>query len=546
MSDQHVLRRRVGVTDAVFIILGNIIGIGIFLMPAVVAQGAGDPYLFLVLWLVGALIALAGGLSSAELGIMMPRAGGDYVFLRETYGLPWGFLYGYLSLTITYTGSIAAMAVGVAQYQGSTIAKWLGCGHASGADLASGQTCLQNSLISFDIPEIGAGTWLHFSGMTYSFDNVHIVAIVIVLFLTYLNHIGITRSLLLQKAVTIAPVVFLAVAGIAIIIDGLFIDESVWQTFSANLSGEYTIVGDAAKRISEAPLIAQIGMAMIPVFFTYTGWNVTLYLAEDIKDPERVIPRSMLYGIGLVAGVYMLFCMVLLATIPFGDIVAGTGDLSARALSVVFGDLAGTFMTFVVAFLVLGTLNTTVLSGSRVYLAMARDGIFFRRARELHPRYETPTWSLWLQCLGACLLILIFLDFGTIVDLTTIMMMFLSIMTISSVFILRRRHRKNPATAARHEGGRVRALGYPYLPAFYVTSVVLILAVNIYFDAGSRLEALLGIVVALIGFGMYYLWRSVFASPGNGPTNGDQDARPVEYETMMEDEAGERQDERAS
>ncbi len=539
MSDQHVLRRRVGVTDAVFIILGNIIGIGIFLMPAVVAQGAGDPYLFLGLWLVGALIALAGGLSSAELGIMMPRAGGDYVFLRETYGLPWGFLYGYLSLTITYTGSIAAMAVGVAQYQGSTIANWLGCGHAMDA---AGKTCLQNSLLSFDVPEIGAGTWLHFSGMTYSFEVMHVVAIGIVLLLTYLNHIGITRSLLLQKAVTIAPVIFLFLAGVAIIIDGLFIDESVWKTFSANLGGEYSIPADIAQRIAEKPMIAQIGMAMIPVFFTYTGWNVTLYLAEDIKNPEKVIPKSMLIGIGFVGVVYMLFCMVLLATIPFGEIVAGEGDLASRALSVVFGGLAGTIMTFVIAFLVLGTLNTTVLSGSRVYLAMARDGIFFRRARELHPRYETPTWSLWLQCLGACLLILIFLDFGTIVDLTTIMMMFLSIMTISSVFILRRRHRRDPVAVAKQEGGRVRALGYPYLPAFYVASVVLILVVNIFFDSGARLEALLGVVVALIGFAMYYLWRSVFASNGGAPGNGNgsDDARPVEYETMMEEDSRDR------
>jgi APA family basic amino acid/polyamine antiporter len=323
-----------------------------------------------------------------------------------------------------------------------------------------------------------------------------------------LNVRGLATSLRLQKLVTIAPVVFLLIAGAVILGEGLLFDDKIWDVLSANLNfhGAGGMPGPGV-----------FAAAMIPVFFTYTGWNVTLYLAEDIKDPHRVIPLSMILGLGAVALVYFLFCMVLLATIPFQDmLVPNPGDISSRALGAIFGAEARTLMSFIIAMLILGTLNTTILAGSRVYLAMARDGIFFSQAKHLHPKHGTPSWSLWAQGLWACGLVIIFLNFDTILNLTTLIMVFLSMMTISSVFVLRWRHGKNHQVALMERSLLVRALGYPYFPAFYVLATALILIGTIVYREDGRDQALLGLVVSLAGFLVYYLWRAYLRSRPNG------------------------------
>ena len=497
VNQTNELRRRVGVADATFIILGNIIGIGIFLTPVEVARTTQEPLIFLGMWLIGAVVAMAGAMSSAELGIMMPHAGGDYVFLRKTYGLPWGFLYGYLSLIFTYTGSIAVMAVGIVHYQGQTI-----LGDYGGS--------LQIPLLVFDIGPWSLFGLLNFEIFHYALKVEHFVACGLVLILTGLNIRGLSSSLALQKVVTVAPVIFLVLAGAFILLHGLFFDDQVWNTLQTNLSfhGSTGMPGPGV-----------FAAAMIPVFFTYTGWNVTLYLAEDIKDPQRVIPLSMILGLGAVALVYFLFCMVLLATIPFQDMLGpNPGDISSRALGALFGPEARTLMGFVIAFLILGTLNTTILAGSRVYLAMARDGIFFSQAKRLHPKFGTPSWSLWAQGLWACGLILIFLDFDTILSLTTLMMVFLSMMTISSVFVLRFRHGKDHEIARMDQASPlIRALGYPYFPAFYVLATGAILVGTVMYKENGSDQALLGLVVSLIGFVVYYVWRRVSPPRKDGP-----------------------------
>ena len=486
MSQSTELRRRVGVADATFIILGNIIGIGIFLTPAEVARTTQEPWIFLGMWLIGAIVAMAGAMSSAELGIMMPHAGGDYVFLRKTYGLPWGFLYGYLSLIFTYTGSIAVMAVGIVHYQGPTIFGGL-------------KDVLAASVLAFDVGPFSILGLYDFQLHHYQLNVEHLVACVIILLLTGLNVRGLSSSLILQKIVTLAPVVLLVVAGGWILVMGILFDGAAWDTLSKNLSFHGS---------SGMPGPGVFAAAMIPVFFTYTGWNVTLYLAEDIKEPHRVIPLSMIFGLGAVALVYFLFCMVILATIPFQDLLGpNPGDISARAMGAIFGQDAQFFVSCLIALLILGTLNTTILAGSRVYLAMARDGIFFSHAKNLHPVYGTPAWSLSVQGLWACGLVIIFRDFDTILNLTTLIMVFLSMMTISSVFVLRLRHGRDHEVARMDKTPLVRALGYPYFPAFYILATALILIGTVIYREDGRDQALLGIVVSLLGFVVYAIWQ---------------------------------------
>ena len=497
------LKKSIGISAAVFFILGNVIGIGIFLTPKGVAVQAENPYLFLGLWLFGGLIALAGAMSSAELGIMMPHAGGDYIFLRKTYGMASAFLYGYLSLAFSYTGSIAAMATGVIQYQGQTIAAGLGMDGA-----------LTQVLLTIPFPSI-----------EHTLEVRHILAILIVLALTLLNWFGVSRSIVLQKLVTIGPAVILIGLGLIIFFQTLF-GETEGAILAANLN---------YRSPADLPSFGRLAAAMIPIFFTYAGWNVTLYLAEDIKNPEKVIPISMIVSLGLITLVYTLFCFVLLARIPFADLISpNIGDPASIAWGSVIGSWAAWVMGFfnngvtppadvmqlitsmvisiVIALLILGGLNTSILSGSRVYLAMARDGIFFSQARRLHDRFHTPTWSLWVQGVWACALILIFRDFDTILAIATIIMVFLSIMTISCVFILR--FRMGEAHEIRQKKDRMiyRALGYPYFPALYIISTLFILIGTISNDLSEAEDfwsstTFVAVVVTVIGYVTFLLWK---------------------------------------
>lgn len=462
------LKRTVGARDAFFVIVGNIIGIGIFIIPPVVAGAAGEPYLFLGLWLLGGLIAFAGAMSSAELGILMPHAGGDYVFLRKTYGVSWGFLYGYLSFIFSYTGSIATMAVAVAFFQGATL-------------FGEGMHAVA---VSFTV-----------LGYLYELRVDHLAACGLILAITAVNHAGIGKSILLQRVATALPLLFLVGAG------GVILFQTLSGAGGAQLTANLSF--DSGRSVSWFACAA----ALVPIFFAFTGWNVTLYLAEDIKEPERNIPLSMIASLGFVTLVYMLFCLTLLATIPFETLMSEfPKDVSALAVQALLGATAAPVMAAVIALFIISSLNTTILAGSRLYLAMARDGIFFAGAGKIGPRTGAPYVSLWLQALWACALILIFREFDRILAVTTVIMLFLSAVTISSVFVLRRRLGGEHGALQMKSRLLSRALGYPFLPAFYIVSIVIILAGTILSDESGWIKALAAAAVTAAGFGVYFVW----------------------------------------
>lgn len=462
------LKRTVGARDAFFVIVGNIIGIGIFIIPPVVAGAAGEPFLFLGLWLLGGLIAFAGAMSSAELGILMPHAGGDYVFLRKTYGVSWGFLYGYLSFIFSYTGSIATMAVAVAFFQGATL-------------FGPGMHAVAASFTVF--------------GYLYELRVDHLAACALILAITAVNHAGIGKSILLQRIATALPLVFLAGAG------GVILFQAFTGAGGEQLATNFSF--ESGRSVSWFACAA----ALVPIFFAFTGWNVTLYLAEDIKEPERNIPLSMILSLGFVTLVYMLFCLTLLATIPFETLMSEfPKDVSALAVQALLGASAGPIMAAVIALFIISSLNTTILAGSRLYLAMARDGIFFAGAGKIGPRTGAPYVSLWLQGLWACALILIFREFDRILAVTTVIMLFLSAVTISSVFVLRRRLGAEHGALQMKNRLLSRALGYPFLPAFYIIAIVIILAGTILSDESGWIKALAAALVTAAGFGVYFVW----------------------------------------
>ena len=259
-SEAPVLKRTLGISDAVLAILSSVIGIGIFLTPTVIARQINSPHWFLMMWFFGGLIALSGAMSSASLGVLMPRAGGDYVFLRSAYGESWGFMYGYLSFVLSFTGSIATLAVGIVHYQGRTIVEGLprvfpGLFAWAKTDPNALNSVLQTPLVS--IPSL-----------SYSFQLEHLIAIGLVLGFTWINHFGTRKSLNIQRVITMAPIFLLVAAGGVIVYKTMFGIEGADAVLTKNFAGRSFLADMPAPEI--------MAMALIPVFFTYCGWNAAL------------------------------------------------------------------------------------------------------------------------------------------------------------------------------------------------------------------------------------------------------------------------------
>lgn len=468
------LKRTVGTTDAVFLILANVIGVGIFIFQQPVAEAAGNAYWYLALWLIGGLIALAGALSSSALGVIMPHAGGDYVFLSRTYGSSFGFLYGYLSFILSYSGSIATMSFAVVQYQGQTL---------------FGPHMVENI---FTIPALG-----------YSFSYNQVYAVILVLLLTLINYFGLKRSLILQKIITILPIIFLVGAGMYIIGDTLLSEENeLVRNFNKSF---------ADGSVWDFPAFESLLIALVPVAFTYLGWNAPLYLGEDIKHPERIIPRSMTIGVLAVTAIYVLFCTVILFIIPFSELAGKWIDIPSKVAGYLLGSHAGQetlaqkVTAIPIALIILGSVNASIIGGSRLYLAMARDRIFFSHATKIHDKYETPSWSLWAQGIWTSLLIIIIGDLNKLLDYTMIALLFLSALTIACVFIIRYRHHKGHFFHEKMELTQLKAFGYPYLPILYIVATVLIIG-GLIIENGW-VTGVASFVIVVSGLLFYKVWK---------------------------------------
>jgi APA family basic amino acid/polyamine antiporter len=469
-SQHKRLKRTLRTPDVVFFIMANVIGVGIFLTPPQVAANITNAYWFLIVWFVGGLIALTGAMTTAELGVIMPRAGGDYVFLRNTYGKSLGFMYGYLSFTVSYTGSVATLATGVVHYQGRTLF----------GDI------IDTSV--FALPSIG-----------FDFTLAQLLPIIIIILFTTLNHYGLKLSMYVQRVITLGPIIILILSGFAIIFN-VFTDHDAYkQVIQGNFQqGSFDNI----------PSITAVAMAMIPIYFSYSGWNASLYLSEDIKAPTKIIPRSMIIGVFIVTGIYLLFSFVFLSTISY-DTLSGDKsiDVISTVGSVLLGQKAKIVTAILIASIILGSLNSAIISGSRVYLAMARDKIFFHKASYIHDKHGTPHWSLWSQAVWASMLILVFRQFDAILELTTIMMLIMSVMVVGSVFILRRKLRNENHYTNNRLKKVYRTFGYPVIPAIYIVATLSVLYLMITSSQESLHKGLIAIGVIVVGFIIFFAWN---------------------------------------
>jgi APA family basic amino acid/polyamine antiporter len=372
------LIRQLSLTDATFLLVASVIGAGIFFTPGRVAELLPHPGWIFAAWLVGAFLSLAGALANAELAAMFPRAGGDYVYLREGIHPVAGFLVGWLTFFAIYTGTIAALAAAFAQGLGAQL------GLGSGATLA--------------------------------------VAVGVTLASSWLNYLGARHG---ARANNLTSIVKL-LALVAFVILGPILGD-----------GDPQRLLPLASRPDFEPSAAAFGLAMSPILFTFLGWNAAVYVGSEVRDPARNLPRSLFYGLGICTLVYLFVNGVYLYALPIEELTS-VGNAGEAAAASLFGPIGGTLLGIFVLVSVLGTLNATVLVGPRIAYAMALDGLFFRGIDAVHSDYRTPTGAIVLQALVSVGLLLVLQSFPSALDFTTFAVVLATTADVVTLYRLRR------------------------------------------------------------------------------------------------------------
>jgi len=450
-----VLVRGLGLFDATTLIVGSVIGSGIFVAPSIMAGYVQSPAMLLGLWIVGGILSLFGAIAYAELAAAMPRAGGQYVFLGRAFGPLWGFLYGWTFLFAINTGFIAAVSVAFAKYVGVFL------------------------------PAVGEGTILFSVGRP--FTTAQAVALVVVLALTWVNIAGLRLGALVQNAFTVAKVAAIA----ALFLLAFALGRGSGANFAS--PGGALALGPEGIGLG---LFAAIAVAMSKALFAYDAWNSATFAAEEMKDPERNLVRSLLLGTLSVTVIYCSAVAVYIYMVPVPE-MAGVRDnrIGAEAAQRMLGSLGERFIAVAILVSAFGCVNGLVLSGARVVYAMARDGLFFPSGAEIHPVYRTPARALAIQGAVAAVLTLTG-TYSDLLTLTAFSSLLFNTLTVVGLFVLRRSAPDLPRP--------YRAWGYPVLPFLYVAVSSFFL---FFILKGDPRNSGMGLLLTALGLPAYLYWR---------------------------------------
>lgn len=446
------LRRELDLLDSALMLVGVVLGSGIFMTTGIMAVALPSPGLIMLAWAVGGLLTLAGASVFAELGAALPEAGGGYVYLREAYGALVSFLFAWITLLVYQPGAISAVAVGFAEHLGYLVPPL-------GADVVLVNLPLGESVLKI--------------------TSAQVVAAATILGLTAVNILGLRVGSNIVNVITtlkVAALVAFAVLGI--------------------LVARPTGASNAASSMSggTADLVTGFGLALVASLWTYDGWINLSFSGGEVKDPGRTIPRALMLGTGALTGLYLLVNSVYLYALTIPE-MQGVTRVAEKATTALFGAGAGIFMVAVVALSSFGGTHGTVLTGARLYYAVAKDGFFFRSMAHVHPRHHTPDVALWVQGVLAAALALS----GRFDQLFTYCMfaaLLLYAATTASVMTLRRQRPDLPRP--------YRVWAYPALPIVYFGALML-LCVNTLLT--RPLESLSGLVIVAAGVPVFFLWR---------------------------------------
>ncbi len=449
-TDGPSLERRLGPLDAAAIVLSNVIGGGIFFVPVIVAGLVPTAWGMLGVWLFGGVLAFAGAMAYAELAALRPRAGGEYVYLREAFGPLAAFLTGWTSFVAGFSGAIAASAVALAAYLGRFI--------PAAAD--------QTPLLTVPVP-----------GLPLTVTPQALVALSAIAALSFIHMRGLGPGRLVHNVLA-----GLKVSGIvAFIALGLTLGTGSLS----HLASTHEVAAPATGWL----------LALIPVMFSYSGWNAAAYVAEEIRNPGRNVPIALGLGTAAVVILYLLLNFLYFYAMPLADIsLVENGRLTDIVAEHLFGFVAGNVLALFTIISIAASISAMVLAGPRVYFAMARDGAFLPSVAQVHPRYRTPARAIVAQALWSTVLVLS----GTLSELvayTGFAVVLFSGIAVVSLFVLRRRH---PEVARPFS-----AWGYPYAPALFVVASAVMVGHDLWMNPQA---SSVGLAVIAIGIPLYYLF----------------------------------------
>jgi APA family basic amino acid/polyamine antiporter len=454
------LERRLGVFSATAIIVGSMIGSGIFIAPSIMAGYVATPGVWLGLWIVGGVLTLLGALAYAELSAMMPRAGGQYVFLREAFGPLPGFLYGWTLFLVIQTGTNAAVAIAFAKF-------------LDGVGVPVGERDIVLSLGVFTL------------------SRAQIVAALVIAFLTWVNVRGVREGAIVQNVFT-----SLKVGAIALLVVVAFASRS------GSLAHFSPVLGASvgAKGI-ELGFLAAMGVAMSKALFAYDAWNTVTFVAGEVRDPARSLPRALVAGTALTMLAYTAACAAYLYILPVGR-MAGIVEnrVASEVASVLFGGAGVTLVSIAILVSTFGCANGLILGGARVLYAMAQDRLFFPVAARVDPKRQTPSGALVLQGVWSCVLALSG-SYDRLLTYVTFASLSFNALTVVGLFVLRRKG----ANLERP----YRAWGYPVTPALYVAGASFFV---LYIFLGDPRDACAGLVLVALGLPAYALFRRRLAA----------------------------------
>ena len=479
--------RGLGLLDSTMIVAGSMIGSGIFIVSAAMSRQLGAPGWLLTAWVVTGVLTLIGALSYGELAAMMPKAGGQYVYLRESFSPLVGFLYGWTFFLVIQTGTIAAVAVGFARYFGILV-PWI-------------------SESRYIIEPIHLS-----SGYAVSLSTAQLVGVLMIALLTWMNTQGLKLGKIVQNIFTTAK----TGALIALIVLGVIIGWNA-DAVSANFGnfwqprGNLESVGGGLLATTAFGIFIGICVTQTQSLFSADAWNNITFTAGEVKDPKRNIPLSLAFGTLLVIALYLLANIAYLVTLPFETIQTVPSDRVASASAqTIFGASGATLMAIAIMISTFGCNNGLILAGSRAFYAMARDGLFFKAAGNLN-RHHVPAWGLLIQGIWAVVLILPRtirgVDpatgqtsygnlYGNLLDYVISAALIFYILTIAGIFLLRK---KQPDVERPY-----KAFGYPLVPALYIIGATIILGVLFLYQPATTLP---GLVIIATGVPIYFLWR---------------------------------------
>lgn len=498
-TENTQLVRGLGLFSSTAIVIGSMVGSGIFIVAADIGRGVDSPALFVGAWVITAVMTIIGALSYGELAAMMPHAGGQYVYLREAFGSLLAFLYGWTLFLVIQAGTIAAVAV--------AFGKFLGVFFPS---ISSSHWIWHIA----HVPAWRVGSMV-LGNMDIGLNTANLVAILIIFFLGFLNIFGVKTGAFVQNVFTtakIAALFGLVLLGFAFGRNPAAMAANFgagWHAFwhNASLSTLHPITMGVGGPVVLVGLFSILAVVQVGSLFSADAWNNITFTAGEVKNPKRNLPLSLVLGTGLVLTIYILANLVYLCVLPLhgdpngatafarGIQYAAEDRVGTAVLAQVFHSYGAYLMAAAILISTFGCANGLTLAGARVYYAMSRDGLFFAAAGRLHARYRTPVIALLVQALWTSLLCLSG-SYGQLLDYTIFAQLLFYIITIASLFVLRY---KRPEAERPY-----RAIGYPVLPIVYIFMALWVSVVLLRYKPQYTWP---GLIIVLLGVPVYFIWN---------------------------------------